>query len=166
MTRRLHAAGQPDSFESIESDGCRLTLTAATEADGVQARVEGTAYTGAKMSLPGWRFPVVVDLAGLTIPDTLPLLVNHENRTGSRIGVITARRQQNALAIQGEVLKQLQKLMIDLGYDLSLSGEYDQATRKALREFVGNENFEDRTDIEKGQIDAPVFEYLFENFSS
>jgi uncharacterized Ntn-hydrolase superfamily protein len=73
---------------------------------------------------------------------------------------------EEVLSIQGKILERLQNLMIDLGYDLSSSGKYDQATRKALREFVGNENFEDRTDVEKGEIDAPVFEYLFKKFSS
>jgi uncharacterized Ntn-hydrolase superfamily protein len=74
--------------------------------------------------------------------------------------------EQNVLAIKGEILDTLQKIMAELGYDVSASGEYDQATQTALREFVGNENFEDRTDVESGQIDAPVYEYLIEKFSS
>jgi uncharacterized Ntn-hydrolase superfamily protein len=72
----------------------------------------------------------------------------------------------DVLRIEGDVLHNLQDVMIDLGYKLSANGEYDQQTRKALREFVGNENFEDRTDVEKGEVDAPVYSYLLEKFSS
>jgi uncharacterized Ntn-hydrolase superfamily protein len=72
----------------------------------------------------------------------------------------------DVLRIEGDVLHNLQDVMIDLGYKLSANGEYDQQTRKALREFVGNENFEDRTDVEKGEMDAPVYSYLLEKFSS
>jgi uncharacterized Ntn-hydrolase superfamily protein len=72
----------------------------------------------------------------------------------------------DVLTIEGEVLDRLQHIMIDLGYDLSGNGEYDQQTRSALREFVGNENFEDRTDVENGEMDAPVYKYLIEKFSS
>jgi hypothetical protein len=42
----------------------------------------------------------------------------------------------------------------------------DEATKKALDRFIGNENFEDRTDIESGVIDRPVFEYLVRRFGS
>jgi uncharacterized Ntn-hydrolase superfamily protein len=72
----------------------------------------------------------------------------------------------DVLVIEGEVLTKLQQLMINQAYKLDASGEYDQQTRKALREFVGNENFEDRTDIENGHIDAPVYDFLVDKFSS
>lgn len=70
------------------------------------------------------------------------------------------------LAIEGDILDRCQRILIEQGYDLILTGKYDQATQKALREMVGNDNFEDRTDIEDGRIDAPVFEYLVDKFSS
>ncbi len=73
---------------------------------------------------------------------------------------------ENVLAIEGEILENLQNIMVKLGYDVPLSDKYDQTTRKALREFVGNENFEDRTDVDSGHIDAPVYNYLIEKFSS
>ena len=46
-------------------------------ANGGKPKVAGLAYGGGKMNLPGWKFPVVVDLAGMEIPDTVPLLTNH-----------------------------------------------------------------------------------------
>ena len=41
------------------------------EAAGGRPKVAGTAYSGGKMSLPGWRNPVVVDLSGMEIPEYL-----------------------------------------------------------------------------------------------
>jgi uncharacterized Ntn-hydrolase superfamily protein len=75
--------------------------------------------------------------------------------------------EEDELPISGAVAEQLQKLMQRLGYfDASISGEYDEPTRKALREFIGSENFEDRTDFEAGRIDQPVFEYLIRKFGA
>jgi len=37
-------------------------------------------------------------------------------------------------------------------------------TRTALRAFIGNENFEERTDFDAGWIDRPVFEHLLKRF--
>jgi uncharacterized Ntn-hydrolase superfamily protein len=72
---------------------------------------------------------------------------------------------EDELPISGEVAKRLQKMMQKLGYfDASISGEYDEPTRKALREFIGSENFEDRTDFDAGRIDQPVYDYLMRKF--
>jgi hypothetical protein len=79
-----------------------VTIEAA--ADGANPRVSGVAYSGGKMNLPGWRHPVVVDLSGLELPESVPLLTNHENRTGSRVGMVRAFVQNNALIVEGEVL--------------------------------------------------------------
>ncbi len=72
---------------------------------------------------------------------------------------------EDELAITQEVCKNLQSIIKKQGYDLpSTSGEYDETTRKALREFLGNENFEERADFKQGRIDAPVYEYLLRKF--
>ncbi len=73
--------------------------------------------------------------------------------------------EDEELTIHGEVAERLQELMQRLGYfDAPISGEYDTPTRKALGEFIGSENFEDRTNFEAGRIDQPVFEYLMRKF--
>ena len=74
------------------------------EAAGGKPKVAGIAYSGGKMNLPGWKHPVVVDLAGMEIPDTVPLLANHENRTESRVGMISASVKNNTLEITGEIV--------------------------------------------------------------
>ncbi|MBT4823117.1 MAG: hypothetical protein HON70_45850, partial [Lentisphaerae bacterium] len=79
-----------------------VTIEAAAE--GGKPRVQGVAYSGGKMNLPGWKHPVVVDLSGMEIPDSVPLLTNHENRTGSRVGMVAARVEDDALHIEGEIV--------------------------------------------------------------
>jgi len=43
-----------------------LMIEAATDNTNSNPKVMGLAYSGGKMQLPGWKHPVVVDLAGLT----------------------------------------------------------------------------------------------------
>jgi hypothetical protein len=69
-------------------------------------KVMGLAYGGGKMRLQGWKHPVVVDLAGMDIPDQVPLLANHENKVASRVGMISAKVVNNTLEIEGEILAQ------------------------------------------------------------
>ncbi len=71
---------------------------------GTKPRVEGLAYSGGKMNLPGWRYPVVVDLVGMEIPETVPLLTNHENKTNARVGVVSASVKNASLEIAGEIV--------------------------------------------------------------
>ncbi|MFI4912441.1 MAG: hypothetical protein ACIAQZ_12310 [Sedimentisphaeraceae bacterium JB056] len=79
-----------------------LKITAAANSDS-KPKVEGCAYGGGKMNLPGWDRPVVVDLEGLSISQNTPLLTNHENKTTSRIGVVNAEIQDNKLLIDGSI---------------------------------------------------------------
>ena len=74
------------------------------EASGGKPKVAGLAYSGGKMNLPGWKYPVVVDLAGMEIPDTVPLLTNHENKTDARVGMVTASVRECSLEISGEIV--------------------------------------------------------------
>jgi uncharacterized Ntn-hydrolase superfamily protein len=67
--------------------------------------------------------------------------------------------------IIGAVAQSLQRIAAALGYYQGpIHGQYDDDTRDALREFLGNENFEERTDFEKGKIDPPVLDFLLKKF--
>lgn len=79
-------------------------FTLIEASNGAKPKVVGVAYSGGKMNLPGWQHPVVVDLAGMEIPESVPLLTNHENKTDSRIGLISAAVRNNALEITGEIV--------------------------------------------------------------
>ena len=72
---------------------------------------------------------------------------------------------EEELAIEGEICQTLQALMIKLGYDLkTASGIYDPETQHALRQFLGNENFEERANFDSGRIDPPVYEFILRKF--
>ena len=79
-------------------------FTLIEASNGAKPKVVGVAYSGGKMNLPGWQHSVVVDLAGMEIPESVPLLTNHENKTDSRIGLISAAVRNNALEITGEIV--------------------------------------------------------------
>ena len=66
-------------------------------------QISGIAYGGGQMKLPGWTLPVVVGLPGMEVPQMIPLLTDHENRTGAKIGEVRALKQDNCLLIEGRV---------------------------------------------------------------
>ena len=85
-----------------QTKGEYLEITAA--AGGKAPKVKGLAYSGGKMRLFGWSRPVVVDLAGLAIPENVPLLADHENETLSRVGVVVPAVVDGMLMIEGEIV--------------------------------------------------------------
>ncbi len=69
--------------------------------------------------------------------------------------------------LEGEPLLALQRLLqAQKLYQGPLHGKLDQETATALRTFLGNENFEERSSVEEGWIDRPVLEYLLRRFSA
>ncbi|MFL7807075.1 MAG: DUF1028 domain-containing protein [Anaerolineae bacterium] len=61
------------------------------------------------------------------------------------------------VAVEGDVARELQRLLRRAGYyDGPVTGNYDAGTRRALRDLVGNENFEERFDEEQGVISRQV----------
>ena len=80
-----------------------LIIEAAAD-NGGKPKVMGLAYGGGKMNLPGWKYPVVVDLAGMEIPEQVPLLANHENKVASRVGMVAAKIVNNTLEIEGNIV--------------------------------------------------------------
>jgi len=81
-----------------------LEITAAKDGGDGKHKVAGLAYSGGKMRLFGWSKPVVVDLSGMTVPESVPLLANHENHTLGRVGVVNAKAENGHLAIAGEIV--------------------------------------------------------------
>lgn len=65
------------------------------------------------------------------------------------------------VAIEGEVVRQVQRILRWADYfDGPVTGAYDAATRRALRDLIGNENFEERFDKERGLISRQVLDVL------
>ncbi|MCC7409967.1 MAG: hypothetical protein IT442_18010, partial [Phycisphaeraceae bacterium] len=102
---------QPDPRSALVPDQDMVSLTAAMQIDTqASATDEGAtpalprfsmvAYTGGAMRLAGWKFPVVVDLAGMNIPSQLrPIRVGHN--TDQRVGHTTAIRIENGQLVAG-----------------------------------------------------------------
>ncbi len=75
--------------------------------------------------------------------------------------------QDEELTIEGKIAAALQEIMKLQGYYSGpIHGNYDKETKQALQHFLGNENFEDRTDLKAGKIDQPVFDYLVQKYTS
>lgn len=68
------------------------------------------------------------------------------------------------LPIQGEVLADLERLLVRQGYLPEPTGGWTPAFAQALETFIGNENFEERVDLAQRTIDRPVLEYLLRRF--
>jgi len=70
------------------------------------------------------------------------------------------------IAIEGELAREVQQILRWAQfYDGPITGEYDAPTRKALAALIGNENFEERFDEEKGLISYQVMDVLREKFA-
>ena len=87
----------------MEAKSEYLEITAAKDGGG-KHKVVGLAYSGGKMRLFGWSKPVVVDLSGMTVPESVPLLADHENHTLGRVGVVGAKVEDGHLAIEGDIV--------------------------------------------------------------
>lgn len=73
--------------------------------------------------------------------------------------------ESDRIPLQGEPLLALEALMVRLGYyDGPETPDLEGPVRTALRRFIGNENFEDRSDLNAGWIDRPAFEFLLKRF--
>ena len=67
--------------------------------------------------------------------------------------------------IEGELAREVQQILRWAGfYDGPMSGEYDGPTRQALSALVGNENFEERFDEERGLISREVMAVFRKTF--
>lgn len=70
------------------------------------------------------------------------------------------------IQIEGELAREAQRILQWAGYyDGPLTGTYDAATQKALRDLIGNENFEERFDEERGLISRQVMDVLRAKFA-
>ena len=125
-----------------------LEITAAKDGGG-KHKVAGVAYGGGKMRLFGWSRPVVVDLSGMTVPESVPLLANHENHTLGRIGVVATKAEDGHLVMSGEIVAggELAEAIVAQGkagadWQLSIGAEVDAAelVQEGKRKVTGAEH--------------------------
>ena len=112
------------------------TLEIVAAAEGRKPHVRGVAYSGGKMRPGGWSQPIVVDLAGMTVPETVPLLANHENHTRGRVGLVTPTIVDGRLEIEGDIVASSSEADAIVGqgrsgaaWQLSIGAEVEKAER-------------------------------------
>ncbi len=72
---------------------------------------------------------------------------------------------EDKLPLEGAVARSLLSILRrHAGFAGEPQDRLDPLAQQALREFIGRENFEDRTDFEAQRIDRPVFEFLMDRF--
>jgi hypothetical protein len=68
-----------------------LSITAAINlkaaADGKPRRFTILAYSGGLLPVDGFEYPVIVDLAGLEIPGSIPILIDHQKSVEATLGL-------------------------------------------------------------------------------
>ncbi len=70
----------------------------------------------------------------------------------------------NLVQVQGEVAAEIQEILVRTGYYQGPStGVYDEATKKALRDFVSTENLEERS-RDDDLLDGVILDFMRERF--
>jgi len=75
-------------------------------------------------------------------------------------------KPEEKMAIDADLVRELQAVIKGLGYYRGpINSEWDEATERALAEFVGTENLEERVDISNRTIDPPALQYIRQTFA-
>jgi hypothetical protein len=99
-----HTNGQLQLTATLTIDAqAQANDSGGQQSESMLPRFSMLAYTGGPMRLAGWKFPVIVDLAGLAIPSQIrPIRVGHD--TDKRVGHTHAIRvDNNQLVAEGVV---------------------------------------------------------------
>ena len=100
--RTIEAAGRGVALpEEMIFAAASVAVTDGAK-EGDVPRFEIVAYTGGEMTLRGWSSPAVVELAGMELPEVIPVLADHDPR--SPIGHGPAKVTGRKLVVTGEVL--------------------------------------------------------------
>jgi hypothetical protein len=92
-------------MNAIKLDTSVTFLQAAEgEAAAGPKRFKIVAYTGAPIR-QGWsREPVVIDVAGMQLPKTVPVVIGHDYALGSILGQGTPSIENGQIVVEGEIL--------------------------------------------------------------
>ena len=86
------------------ASGVTFLQAAEGDAAGGPKRFRIVAYTGAAIRQAWSREPVVIDLAGMTLPATIPIVMGHDYALGSILGQGRPSVQGGQLIVEGEIL--------------------------------------------------------------
>lgn len=81
--KKLKPASNEQVPGSLQLSGTAELMAAAQEGEPTLPRFRMLAYTGSPMRVSGWKYPVVVDLAGMGIPSQVrPIRFSHDPTAG------------------------------------------------------------------------------------
>lgn len=80
-----------------------ITAAAATPGQSRAPKIDIVAYNGGEVLVDGFDLPVVVDFAGLHIPPTVPLNVDHQQDIQHLLGYGATALNANSLSISGSI---------------------------------------------------------------
>jgi len=86
------------------STGVTFLQAADGEAEVGPRRFSVRAYTGAPIRQAWSREPVIIDMAGMTLPETVPIVMGHDYELGSILGQGRPTIQGGELVVEGEIL--------------------------------------------------------------
>jgi uncharacterized Ntn-hydrolase superfamily protein len=73
--------------------------------------------------------------------------------------------ESERVALQGDILIDIQKIMANLGYyQPSIDGKYTETVAESLNSFLGNENFVNSFNAKECWLYKPVVDYLLKKF--
>lgn len=83
-----------------------ITAAAASAGDKPKPKIDIVAYNGGELLVDGFDLPVVIDLAGAEIPETLPLNIDHNQGFHFLLGQGQTTVSGNSLVISGRITSQ------------------------------------------------------------
>lgn len=103
-----------------------FALTPDNSAGGDGTKISGVAYSGGMLPSYGWLGDCAIDLSSITVPDSVPLLVDHEAEVSAVAGRVVPTVSGGQLSINGEIFADvpsgdLVKKLLDRGFPLELS---------------------------------------------
>jgi len=82
---------------------CRIEAAAGDGAERRNPRISGVAYSGDVMNVGYWPYPVAMELSGLELPESVPVLADHANSIMTRLGDAHATIENGRLTYAGEI---------------------------------------------------------------
>jgi hypothetical protein len=86
LRKRLLAQGGKSTLLALSAESCHFEAAPAEDAKKGPRRFEMLAYNGGPVKPPGWRFPVVIELAGMGTTSRPKVFLEHDEK--KRVGHI------------------------------------------------------------------------------
>lgn len=152
-------AGQFQEAQGELADRLVAALTAGDQAGGDRRGKQSAAVLVVRKGGGYGGFnDIYVDLRVDDHPDPVPELARLLRLHRLFLG---ASKAEEKIPIDASLVRELQAVIKALGYyQGDINSHWDEPTRRALLEFVGRENLEERVDFANRTIDPPALDYI------